>query len=79
VLLAAPRLGAKADLLLDSSSFTTALAAVDLADQAAVDKAITDALERNSAFKAGPQLPGASGGGHQAVPHPPHPPPSTTP
>lgn len=65
VLLAAPRLGARADLLLDSSSFTQTIAAVDLADQAAVDKAITDALERNSAFKAGPTLPGASGGGHQ--------------
>ncbi len=65
VLLAAPRLGARADLLLDSSSFTQTIAAVDLADQAAVDKAITDALERNSAFKAGPSLPGASGGGHQ--------------
>lgn len=65
VLLAAPRLGAKADLLLDSASFTQTLATVDLADQAAVDKAITDALERNSAFKAGPSLPGASGGGHQ--------------
>jgi hypothetical protein len=75
VLLAAPRLGAHADLLLDSSSFTTALAAVDLADQAAVDKAITDALERNSAFKAGPTLPGASGPGHQGG----RPTPTTTP
>ena len=65
VLLAAPRLGARADLLLDSSSFTQTIANIDLADQAAVDKAITDALERNSAFKAGPSLPGASGGGHQ--------------
>ncbi|MBB3158029.1 hypothetical protein FHS07_001725 [Microbacterium proteolyticum] len=70
-----PRLGAQADLLLDSSSFTTALAAVDLADQAAVDKAITDALERNSAFEAGPTLPGASGPGHQGG----QPTPTTTP
>ncbi|MCW2165396.1 hypothetical protein B0I12_002551 [Microbacterium hydrothermale] len=65
VLLAAPRLGAAADLLLDSSSFTKTLADIDLTDQAAVDKAITDALERNSAFRAGPTLPGASGPGHQ--------------
>lgn len=74
VLLAAPRLGARADLLLDSSSFTQTLAGIDLADQAAVDKAITDALERNSAFKAGPTLPPASGGGHQGGQ-----PPTTTP
>ncbi|KSU52888.1 hypothetical protein [Microbacterium enclense] len=75
VLLAAPRLGAHADLLLDSSSFTKTLAGIDLADQAAVDKAITDALERNSAFKAGPTLPGASGPGHQGG----QPTPTTTP
>jgi hypothetical protein len=65
VLLAAPRLGASADLLLDSGSFTQTLASIDLADQAAVDKAITDALERNSAFRTGPALPPSSGGGHQ--------------
>lgn len=70
VLLAAPRLGANADLLLDTTSFTEAIKAIDLSQpadvtQAAVDKAITDALERNSAFKAGPILPGTSGGGHQ--------------
>jgi len=65
VILRAQELGAKAAALLDSKEFTTAFAAVDLADPAAVDKAITDALERNSAFKAGPILPGASGGGHQ--------------
>lgn len=65
VILRAGELGAKAAALLDSKEFTTAFAAVDLADTAAVDKAITDALERNSAFKAGPALPGASGGGHQ--------------
>lgn len=65
VLLAAPRLGANADLLLDSGSFTKTLAGIDLADQAAVDKAITDALERNSAFRTGPALPPSSGGGHQ--------------
>lgn len=65
VILRAGELGAKAAALLDSKEFTTAFAAVDLADPAAVDKAITDALERNSAFKAGPILPGTSGGGHQ--------------
>ncbi|QNA93255.1 MULTISPECIES: hypothetical protein [unclassified Microbacterium] len=65
VILRAGELGAKAAALLDSKEFTTAFAAVDLADPAAVDKAITDALERNSAFKAGPSLPGTSGGGHQ--------------
>ena len=65
VILRSQELGAKAAALLDSKEFTTAFAAVDLADAAAVDKAITDALERNSAFKAGPTLPGTSGGGHQ--------------
>lgn len=65
LLLAAPKHGARADLLLDSSSFMKTFADIDLADDAAVEKAITDALERNSAFKAGPSLPGTSGGGHQ--------------
>ncbi|MEW2459824.1 hypothetical protein AB0872_03930 [Microbacterium sp. NPDC047426] len=65
VILRSQELGAKAAALLDSKEFTTAFAAIDLADAAAVDKAITDALERNSAFKAGPILPGTSGGGHQ--------------
>lgn len=65
VILRSQELGAKAAALLDSKEFTTAFAAIDLADPAAVDKAITDALERNSAFKAGPALPGTSGGGHQ--------------
>lgn len=69
LILSAPKLGAQADLLLDSSSFTKTFATVDLNDQAAVDKAITDALERNSAFKAAPALPGASGGGHQGGQH----------
>ncbi|WP_341935333.1 hypothetical protein MRBLWO14_000979 [Microbacterium sp. LWO14-1.2] len=65
IILRSQELGAKAAALLDSKEFTTAFATVDLADAAAVDKAITDALERNSAFKAGPILPGTSGGGHQ--------------
>lgn len=65
LLLNAPRLGARADLLLDSSSFTRDFANVDLADPAAVDKAITDAIEKNSTFKAGPALPAMSGGGPQ--------------
>lgn len=57
--------GANADMLLDSSSFMKTFADIDLSDEEAVKTAITDALERNSAFKAGPTLPGASGGGHQ--------------
>jgi hypothetical protein len=65
LLLNAPKYGARADLLLDSSSFMKTFADVDLANDEDVQKAIEDALERNSAFKAGPQLPGASGGGHQ--------------
>lgn len=65
LLLQAPKLGARADLLLDSSSFMKTFADIDLADQAAVDKAITDAIEKNSTFKAGPGLPAMSGGGHQ--------------
>ena len=65
LLLNAPKHGARADLLLDSSSFMKTFADIDLADDAAVEKAITDALERNSAFKAGPSLPSTSGGGHQ--------------
>ncbi|TFC92048.1 MULTISPECIES: hypothetical protein [Cryobacterium] len=65
LILAAPKLGANADLLLDSSSFTKTFAAVDLNDQAAVNQAITDALEKNSAFRSGPALPASSGGGHQ--------------
>jgi hypothetical protein len=70
LLLNAPRLGARADLLLDSSSFMKTFAPIDLADQAAVDKAITDAIEKNSTFKAGPGLPGMSGGGHQGGSNP---------
>lgn len=58
-------LGAKASALLDSTSFTNTFAAIDLSDEAAVDKAITDALEKNSAFRSGPALPATSGGGHQ--------------
>lgn len=65
LLLVAPALGANAAALLDSTSFTTTFATVDLADQAAVDKAIKDALEKNSAFRSGPALPPSSGGGHQ--------------
>lgn len=74
IILRSAELGAKASALLDSREFTTLFATVDLTDQAAVDKAITDALERNSAFKAGPTLPTASGGGHQGGQ-----PPTTTP
>lgn len=65
LLLHAPKYGARPDLLLDSSSFMKTFADVDLADESAVKKAIEDALERNSAYKAGPSLPAASGGGHQ--------------
>lgn len=65
LLLLAPNLGANAAALLDSSSFTKNFADVDLANEDDVKKAITDALERNSAFKAGPVLPPTSGGGHQ--------------
>ena len=61
----APKYGANADLLLDSSSFMKNFADVDLAKEDAVKKAIEDALERNSAFKTGPALPPSSGGGHQ--------------
>ncbi|MDQ1111125.1 outer membrane biosynthesis protein TonB [Microbacterium testaceum] len=57
--------GANADMLLDSSSFMKTFADVDLSKEDDVKKAIEDALERNSAFKAGPTLPGASGPGHQ--------------
>jgi hypothetical protein len=65
LLLNAPKFGARPDLLLDSSSFMKTFADVDLSKEDDVKKAITDALERNSAFKAGPTLPGTSGGGHQ--------------
>ena len=74
LILAAPKLGANVELLLDSSTFMKTFADVDLTKQDDVNKAITDALERNSAYKAGPQLPGASGGGHQGGQ-----PPTTTP
>lgn len=65
LLLNAPKYGARPDLLLDSSSFMKTFADIDLSDEEAVKTAIEGALERNSAFKAGPTLPGASGGGHQ--------------
>ena len=61
----AGKYGANADMLLDSSSFMKTFADVDLSKEEDVKKAIEDALERNSAFKAGPTLPGASGPGHQ--------------
>lgn len=64
LILAAPKYGARPDLLLDSSSFMKTFADIDLADEAAVKKAIEDALEKNSTFKA-TTLPAASGGGHQ--------------
>lgn len=74
LLLAAPKLGARADLLLDSSSFMKTFADVDLANEEAVKKAIEDALGKNPTFKAGPTLPGASGTGPQGGQ-----PPTTTP
>jgi hypothetical protein len=61
----AGKYGANPDLLLDSSSFMKTFADVDLSKEDEVKKAIEDALERNSAYKAGPTLPPASGGGHQ--------------
>lgn len=64
LLLNAPKHGARADLLLDSTSFMKTFADVDLTDEAAVAKAITDAVEKNSAYRT-ITLPGASGGGHQ--------------
>lgn len=64
LLLHAPKHGARADLLLDSTSFMKTFADVDLADEEAVTKAITDAVEKNSAYRA-VTLPGTSGGGHQ--------------
>lgn len=64
LLLHAPQHGARADLLLDSSSFMKAFADVDLTDEEAVKTAITDAVEKNSAYRA-VTLPGTSGGGHQ--------------
>lgn len=65
LLLNAPKHGARADLLLDSTSFMKTFAEVDLADEAKVTEAITNAIEKNSTFKAGPALPSTSGGGHQ--------------
>lgn len=57
--------GANATALLDSTSFMTALAAVDISKDADVTAAITTALEKNSALKAAPTLPSTNGGGHQ--------------
>lgn len=65
LLLNAPKFGARADLLLDSSSFMKSFADVDLSKEEDVKKAIEDAIERNAAFKSGPGLPPTSGGGHQ--------------
>lgn len=64
LLLNAPKNGARADLLLDSSSFMKTFADVDLTDEEAVKTAITDAVEKNSAYRA-VTLPDTSGGGHQ--------------
>lgn len=64
LLLHAPKLGARPDLLLDSSSFMKTFAGVDLSKDEDVAKAITDAVEKNSAFRA-TTLPAMSGGGHQ--------------
>lgn len=65
VLLVAPTLGANPAALLNAIDFTTAFAAIDLSDEEKVKAAITDAIEKNSTFKAGPVLPSMSGGGHQ--------------
>lgn len=62
--LLAPALGADPARLLDSSSFMKTFADVDLSKEDDVKTAITTALEKNSAFKAGPALPSSSGGGH---------------
>ncbi|GGD33136.1 hypothetical protein GCM10010915_11910 [Microbacterium faecale] len=64
LLLNAPKHGARADLLLDSSSFMKTFADVDLTDEEAVKTAITNAVEKNSTFRA-KSLPATSGGGHQ--------------
>lgn len=64
LILAAPTHGANANLLLDSSSFMKTFADVDLSNEEEVTKAITDAVEKNSAYRAS-TLPATSGGGHQ--------------
>ena len=64
VLLHAPKNGARADALLDSTSFMKAFADVDLSDEEAVKAAITNAVEKNSALQA-VTLPPTSGSGHQ--------------
>ena len=60
----ASKAGANADALLDSNSFMKTIADIDPTDLAAVEKAITDAVEKNSALRAA-ALPAMSGGGHQ--------------
>lgn len=57
--------GANATALLDSTSFMTALAAVDISKDDDVTAAITTALGKNSALSATPTLPSTNGGGHQ--------------
>ena len=57
--------GANATALLDSTSFMTALAAVDISKDDDVTAAITTALGKNSALSATPKLPTTNGGGHQ--------------
>ncbi len=61
----APAVGANPAALLDSTTFLTAIANVDLQNEDAVKAAITDALEKNSALKAAPTLPATNGGGAQ--------------
>ncbi|WP_402843768.1 hypothetical protein [Microbacterium sp. GXS0129] len=63
VLRIAPAVGANPAALLDSTTFLTAIANVDLQNEDAVKAAITDALEKNSALKAAPTLPATNGGG----------------
>ena len=65
----AAQFGGNPDALLDSNSFMTAFADIDLSDEDKVKAAFETALEKNSALKAGPRLPGASGGGHQGGQH----------
>jgi len=61
----AGKFGANPDALLDSKSFLDTITNLDLTNEDEVKKAIETALEKNSALRATPQIPGMSGGGHQ--------------
>lgn len=65
----AAQFGGNPDALLDSNSFMTAFADVDLSDEDKVKAAFETALEKNSALKAGPTLPPMSGSGYQGGQH----------